>query len=635
VVTRDLKLGVEVTGAAAAERDLNRVGKAADDLGDELKDSGEKAIRAGLAYRDASGKLRNMQGRFLGAAGAAKLLAGELDDVADAAKRAARETDGIGGPSLGSGGGGKSMAGGFMGFFGDVVKTGTKAGAETASTFAAAFQGGIMSAFKSLPAPAQAGIVAGVAGAIVAGAPLIASAFSGALLLGVGGGGLAAGIALAVKDSQVQRAFAGLGEHLTVQLQDAAKPFRAELVDASRIFGAAFDKNAPQIRATFAALSKAVQPLARGLSGLVTNALPGIRRAAEAAVPLFKELAKEMPRLGKAVSMFFDSIADAGPGAIATFKFLLLAVGALIVEFGFWLKQMGQIAAGLGVIVDIMMPGSHATEEFGETWATAMSTVSTSTGDARREAQKFKVDLDALFGQQMSAREAAIAYEQAIDDLAESFRRGSGALDINTQKGRDNLGLVNDTINAAREQLRAETEAANGDQAAIAAANARYQAQLQRLREVLTQLGLNEQQINDLIGIAAQIPRDIAIDVSLIGARSAAGQLQGLAGAIAAVRGAGGSAIGAAARVSIKRRASGGPVTAGEPYIVGERRPEVFVPNASGRILPSVPAAMGSGSGGARPVNIVYSGGTPSGLEAMFLSWLMKKARTGELQLAG
>lgn len=36
-------------------------------------------------------------------------------------------------------------------------------------------------------------------------------------------------------------------------------------------------------------------------------------------------------------------------------------------------------------------------------------------------------------------------------------------------------------------------------------------------------------------------------------------------------------------------RANGGPVTAGRPYIVGERRPELFVPSTSGTILPYVP----------------------------------------------
>lgn len=45
-------------------------------------------------------------------------------------------------------------------------------------------------------------------------------------------------------------------------------------------------------------------------------------------------------------------------------------------------------------------------------------------------------------------------------------------------------------------------------------------------------------------------------------------------------------------------RAAGGPVKKGQPYIVGEHRPELFVPEQSGRILPRVPAMSGGGSGG-------------------------------------
>lgn len=50
-------------------------------------------------------------------------------------------------------------------------------------------------------------------------------------------------------------------------------------------------------------------------------------------------------------------------------------------------------------------------------------------------------------------------------------------------------------------------------------------------------------------------------------------------------------------QASIPKRALGGPVTAGTPYVVGERRPELFVPNVGGRIMPRVPAATGPGAG--------------------------------------
>lgn len=42
-------------------------------------------------------------------------------------------------------------------------------------------------------------------------------------------------------------------------------------------------------------------------------------------------------------------------------------------------------------------------------------------------------------------------------------------------------------------------------------------------------------------------------------------------------------------RTYLAHRELGGPVEAGKPYIVGEKRPEVFVPHTNGTILPSVP----------------------------------------------
>lgn len=62
-----------------------------------------------------------------------------------------------------------------------------------------------------------------------------------------------------------------------------------------------------------------------------------------------------------------------------------------------------------------------------------------------------------------------------------------------------------------------------------------------------------------------------------------------------------------AAGMGLVKREMGGPVTAGQPYLVGEKRPEIFVPHTDGFIIPSVAQAMtrpgyappsGGGSGG-------------------------------------
>ena len=71
-------------------------------------------------------------------------------------------------------------------------------------------------------------------------------------------------------------------------------------------------------------------------------------------------------------------------------------------------------------------------------------------------------------------------------------------------------------------------------------------------------------------------------------------------------------------------RADGGPVSAGVPYLVGERRPEVFVPDVSGNIIPSLPAFMAqtsttnaSSSTYAPVIHIDARGATPDAVRAL------------------
>ena len=55
--------------------------------------------------------------------------------------------------------------------------------------------------------------------------------------------------------------------------------------------------------------------------------------------------------------------------------------------------------------------------------------------------------------------------------------------------------------------------------------------------------------------------------------------------------------IGGAIKGAFGFRAMGGPVSSGSPYVVGEKGPELFVPHASGTIVPNNKMGGGSGSG--------------------------------------
>lgn len=82
---------------------------------------------------------------------------------------------------------------------------------------------------------------------------------------------------------------------------------------------------------------------------------------------------------------------------------------------------------------------------------------------------------------------------------------------------------------------------------------------------------------------------------SLLTGSSASGG--GLMGWISGLLGGGIDASG------IPRRAGGGDVTGGQPYIVGEKRPELFVPRSSGTIIPDI-SRMGGRASGPTSINM-------------------------------
>lgn len=76
-------------------------------------------------------------------------------------------------------------------------------------------------------------------------------------------------------------------------------------------------------------------------------------------------------------------------------------------------------------------------------------------------------------------------------------------------------------------------------------------------------------------------------------------------------------------------RAAGGPVTAGVPYWVGERGPEVFVPAVSGAIVPTAAAPAG-------PTHVTVNVNTRGGygtLEQVFALWFDRAVRSGQIDI--
>lgn len=76
---------------------------------------------------------------------------------------------------------------------------------------------------------------------------------------------------------------------------------------------------------------------------------------------------------------------------------------------------------------------------------------------------------------------------------------------------------------------------------------------------------------------------------------------------------------------AILGKASGGPVSAGTPYVVGEKGPELFVSNSSGSIIPN--SKMGSGSSGAGGTNVNVTYNIASGVSRSDLAPILEQQR--------
>jgi hypothetical protein len=81
------------------------------------------------------------------------------------------------------------------------------------------------------------------------------------------------------------------------------------------------------------------------------------------------------------------------------------------------------------------------------------------------------------------------------------------------------------------------------------------------------------------------------------------------------------------------RRQHGGPVWPGGAFVVGEQRPELFVPNQPGRIVPRVPATRSGNGDSGRVVIELRSGGTR--LDDLLVEVLSRavRVRGGNVQL--
>jgi hypothetical protein len=213
---------------------------------------------------------------------------------------------------------------------------------------------------------------------------------------------------------------------------------------------------------------------------------------------------------------------------------------------------------------------------------------------------EYTAALTGLYGQYGTTSGALAAFTTSVDNLSGQVTKGRDAVDLHTAAGAKNFAQFQQTATAAEtyaEKLYQQT----GD---AKTATAALQDMAGKLDAAATKAGLTKDQVRQLNTELFGVPDIKTIKIQLDATQSRADMVTLDAFIQGEITNINNTPITPRVVVHSGRQAlaTGGPVTAGVPVITGDGgRPEVFVPNADGRIYPSLDAGAralaGQGSG--------------------------------------
>lgn len=438
-----------------------------------------------------------------------------------------------------------------------------------------------------------------------AAAPLLGATISAAVIGGAGVGGVVGGVLLAAKDPRVAAAGTEMAHSLLGQLEKDAAPFvEPTLLGIAKIEGA-FKAMDGEIKHIFSVSSGFLGPLEDGVIGAVGGILDGVDALVTKGKPVIDQLGHSFTELGHATGDALKTISGGADDAAVGLKDLTDTVSITIRGAGYLVRGLTELYGPVTQLPRMWKDAQLSLLGWNDT-AKTTSIAATVAGTAQR----------ALAGQMMSASEAAgkaglnmITYGQSMDEAAskgrglydsqtavadavantrKALKDNSATLDLNTAKGRANRNALSSLAGALVANYDAYVKV-NGEGLAAGRVAEHNRSQFVSLAR---QFGLGSVAANHLADSMGLIkPKSVDVHVNT---HDAAARVAALNGQIASLHGktitvttvlrtnnAGDQALHG-------HRAAGGPVKKGLAYIVGEKRPEVFVPDRDGTIIPSI-----------------------------------------------
>lgn len=345
-----------------------------------------------------------------------------------------------------------------------------------------------------------------VASAIAMAAPLIGAALNGVILTALGGGALAAGIIAAANDEKVRAAWGYFGEFAKEEFRSYGQAFDVPLIAAADRFHDRFATISPKIRSTLAEMAKAVGPLTEGLIGFIERAGPGVKEGLMASLQVLSAFAAELPGLGRDVGDFFKLLAGGAEGAADGIALLMDVLGGTLQILGTYL---GMYSALYGQMVDLpdavkMLGGLSfiGLTDGSDKVLKPIEDIGYQADETASRVERLTRSLQALTNSFNDQYGAAIAFEEAMDNLRESVEKNGRSMDIGTEKGRNNARALMDVFEAAERTY--EANIASGMSAEEAAR--KYNTQIEAARRAAIAAGMAADEVNRLAAAQRNLP---------------------------------------------------------------------------------------------------------------------------------
>lgn len=388
-----------------------------------------------------------------------------------------------------------------------LAKTLTSVGQEAGGTIAKSLSQGIAATAKS-PYVLAAG--AAIAASL---APAIGAGLAGAGLGAAAAAALTAGIAGAARDQEVARAIQAVSDRFSAELTAAGIDFREPLASALHEIRGVLDDL--DLAGMIAPLADVVEPVTDNLIEMVTRAGPGLREMFAASAPFIDQVSNALPIVGEALGELGKSLADAGPGAAKFFQvFIEYGAGTIVVigEVIEFLSKAYEWVAKFGELIGLYDFGEESLTKIGETAPIAAGALSQvaqtveAVAQAERDAKQATEDLYNAF---RSAFDASISFEEGLDNLKASIDDNGRSLSVGSEKGRENISVFADLVDAAIAAGEAERAAAiaQGDlTGASYRAAAAQNALISKILDQAAAMGYDRNQVEALINRLLGLP---------------------------------------------------------------------------------------------------------------------------------